>query len=99
MSFFTNYLARTKDVMGDQVEKVLTGWANIFSSILSSAQNIEYTIKDLGQHIVGLPYKVEEIRKRICEKDTCLGPAISSFLQKSKPYPFATLASTNNDSF
>ncbi|KAH7357353.1 hypothetical protein BKA66DRAFT_574514 [Pyrenochaeta sp. MPI-SDFR-AT-0127] len=82
LSFFTNYLTRTQEVMGDQVEKILTNWSTIFSTILSSARGIEYAIKDLGQHLLGLPDKIEEIRQRVCDKDACLGPAIASFLQK-----------------
>lgn len=70
--------------MSGQIDELLTGWVDIFSIVMSRAQDIELAVKDLFQHLLTVPDKVDEIRKRVCENDACLGDAISSFLQKSK---------------
>lgn len=70
--------------MGNQVDKLLTGWINIFNIIASSTQTVELAVKDLFDHLQSLPDKVDDIRKQICANDACLGPVIGDFFNKSE---------------
>ncbi|KAH7115064.1 hypothetical protein B0J11DRAFT_510670 [Dendryphion nanum] len=82
ISFFTNYINRSKKTMGDQIEKHLHSWISIFDTIITRAKNVEAAIVDLFAHLKTVPDKVEKIRLRICANGACTGPTITSFIEK-----------------
>jgi hypothetical protein len=91
-------LARTKEVMGNQVDRLLSNWIMNFNVIVSTIKNVEFALEDLAAHLLTVPDKIDKIHKKICEKDTCLGPAIGSFLNKSMLDPNFSLPDADENS-
>ena len=80
--FFTNYYEESKELMADQLVAVLTGWLDIFEKVKTRIQRVVKASESLASHVVKLPDKIEAVQKRVCDKDACLGPAITSFMDK-----------------
>ena len=80
--FFTNYYEESKELMTDQLVAVLTGWLDILEKIKLRIQSIVDALESLADHIATVPEKVKEIEQRVCDKDACLGPVITEFMDK-----------------
>ncbi|KAF5001489.1 hypothetical protein FDECE_10927 [Fusarium decemcellulare] len=81
-NFFTNYLTKTKDLMGDQLSEVLLGWIDIFGRIKTKVAGIADAAENMVVRLESVPGKVKAIEKRICQKKACVGPGASEFVKK-----------------
>ncbi|KAK0634204.1 hypothetical protein B0T14DRAFT_576728 [Immersiella caudata] len=81
-SFFTSYITRSQQQMGDQIVGVLEGWINIFGALEKKIAAVISSAEYLGARLQTVPTKLTDIEGRICRNDACIGSAMAEYVKK-----------------
>jgi len=81
-NFFTNYLAKSKEVMADKPVAVLKGWIDIFSNIEAKVGKVGDAAADFIAHLKEVPDKLDKIQDKLCKDGACVDEISTTFLGK-----------------
>lgn len=78
--------------MGESIATVLEGWLDILGRVETAVRDVSTAAEVLVAHLKTVPAKAKAIKEKICLKDSCAGPVISSFLAEGKLFRVCLLA-------
>ncbi|KAH0526657.1 hypothetical protein TsFJ059_009954 [Trichoderma semiorbis] len=80
--FFTNYLTKSKELMGDQIDAVLNSWLDIFGNMEKNSQEVVSAAENLVGKVDSIPDKIKMAQNEVCVEEACSQEQVVSFMQK-----------------